>query len=140
MKEKIKTFVILFMIIISIACSKDSDNNELNFSEKFLKQTQWKGVLHETDKWGKGEYVVDIGLVFYTENKGKCSTKRGETPPFEYDFDYSINGYMLYISEMKGDIDGYWLLIQFDDNLIVLEKGTGGDGAYKGVLTLTRKI
>lgn len=131
--------IALFFSVISLGSCSNDDNN-FEFSTSLLKQTQWNGTLQETDDWGNGEYVAYVGLVFLSENMGKCSVKRGDTSPFEYNFEYSINGNMLYISEGKGDLNGYWLLIHFDENSIIVEKGTGGEGAYKGVLTLTRKI
>ncbi|WP_321481057.1 hypothetical protein [uncultured Bacteroides sp.] len=103
-----------------------------------LEQSQWSGTLNETDAWGNGEYTAEIGMIFYSESKGRCSVKRGDESPFEYDFEYSVDAKILIIHEKKGDLDGHWLLIQSDKDKIVLEKGTGGDGAYKGVLTLKR--
>lgn len=108
-------------------------NNEISLS-----QTQWTGTLEETDVWGDGKYTANIGMIFYSENTGRCSVKKGDTSPFQYNFEYVLEDRILTIKEKKGDLDGHWLFIQSDKNKIILEKGTGGDGAYKGTLTLTR--
>jgi len=43
-----------------------------------------------------------------------------------------------YTGEVIGDFDGYWLLIQSDNNKMVLTNGTGEDNAGKATLNLTR--
>lgn len=135
-----KTMLILSLSLILFSCDKDNKNDKeiFDFSTTTLKQTQWNGTLKETDGWGNGEYVAYIGLVFYSETEGRCSIKKDKSLPFEYDFKYSIDGKMVTIDGIKGDIDGHWLVTQFSKNKMILEMGTSGNGAYKGTLTLTR--
>lgn len=135
--KSFQAILIFFLSLILFSCDKD-DKDSFDFSTTTLKQTQWNGTLKETDAWGDGEYIANIGMFFYSETKGECSVKRGAASPFEYNFDYSIEGKILTINEKKGDLDGHWLVIQFDENKMTLEKGTSGNGAYKGILTLNR--
>ncbi|WP_071145530.1 hypothetical protein [Bacteroides ihuae] len=133
---KIIQAILIFSLSLILFSCGDDDN--IDFNAASLEQTQWSGTLKETDAWGNGEYTANIGMIFYSEDKGRCSVKRGDDSPFEYDFDYSIDGKILVLNEKKGDLDGYWLLIQSNKDKMVLEKGTGGDGAYKGTLTLKK--
>lgn len=57
--------------------------------------------------------------------------------PTESTFEYRIEEKVL-IVENGGVLNGHWLLIQSDKDTMGLEKGTNGEGAYKGILTLKR--
>lgn len=135
-----KTMLILSLSLILFSCDKDNkgDKKSFDFSTTTLKQTRWNGTLKETDDWGKGEYLAYVGMVFYSETEGRCSVKRSESSFFEHNFEYSIDGKMITINEKKAKIDGNWFVNQFSKNKMILEKGTSGNGAYKGTLTLTR--
>lgn len=76
----------------------------------------------------------DVGLIFYSESDGKSNVDTDES-----NFQYSIDERMLIITNGDSFLNGHWLLIGAEKDKLVLENGTGGENAYKGLLTLTRK-
>lgn len=81
---------------------------------------------------------IKTGIFFISENEGRYSLK-WETidQSTEGTFEYTINEKVLTIKNGT-KLNGHWLLIQFDKNKMVLEKGASGESAYKGILTLTK--
>lgn len=125
-------FSLSFMLF---SCENDEIEN-LNFNTEYLKQTQWIGKLHESERLN-GETInhdYNVGLIFYTDNEG-----RSNVGSYDSNFKYSIDNKLLTITKGYGVLNGKWLLIQFDKEKMVLEKGTGGDDSYKATLTLTKK-
>ena len=134
--------LLLFSLNLFLSgCDSDDHKNSLNFSAASLKQTQWKGTFDESYIASFGEPVsttANAGIFFESETRGRYSLK-WETmdQPTESTFEYRIEEKVL-IVENGGVLNGYWLLTQSDKDTMVLEKGTNGEGAYKGILTLKR--
>lgn len=126
----------LLLLLVSLgfvlgAC-KDDETMSLDFDS--LKQTQWSGTLYRSDK----NLTFQVGLVFYTENEGKYSLKYIEDP-YERNFTYTIDEKLMVLDTGDPDLTGNWLLIKRKKNQMTWERGTGGAGAKKSILTLTRQ-
>lgn len=137
----IQTILIFSLSLILFSCG-DDDKDELNKDEIknaiSLKQTRWAGIFKDTEKYRSG---ASVGLFFYTEKDGRYSLLLGwgtTAVKNEGDFNCSIDEKILTITNTGIELDGRWLLIQSDKDEMVLEKGTGVNGAYKGTLTLTK--
>lgn len=130
----IQTILIFSFSLFLFSCNKEN-NNHFGFDTKSLKQTQWTGTLSESFKFDEQQIsrTYNVGIVFYTESNGKCNVETNESG-----FNYSINEKLLTITNGESEMNGRWLLIQLDENKMTLEKGTGGENAYKGILTLNR--
>lgn len=131
----IQAILIFSLSLILFSCDNEGKGN-LDFSTVSLKQTQWSGTFEETDKYGTS--TANVGLVFYTENEGRYSVVWETQLKNEASFKYSIDEKILTITNTGVGLDGRWLLLKSDKDKMVLEKGTGGEGAYKVILTLTR--
>lgn len=132
----IQAILVFAISILIFSCNEsESDNGKISFNAESLKQTQWKGVLEESfiADGQKVSQSYNVGILFYSEKNGKSSVGT-----YESSFDYSIDNKLLTITNGDSDMNGKWLLLQFDDSKMTLEKGTGGQEAYKGILTLTR--
>lgn len=128
--------LLLFLCTISFISCSDDEESSLEFNEAFLKQTQWTGTLDRSYIW-YGEKVStthDVGFIFYTESEGKSNVDTDES-----NFQYSIDERMLIIINGDSYLNGHWLLTGAEKDKLVLENSTGGEDAYKAVLTLTRK-
>lgn len=140
MKQLFGMIILLFSTICILSC--DVDNDKPDFNTTSLKQTQWSGTLNESYIASMDNPVlstIEVGIFFIDDKKGRYSLK-WETivQPTEDIFEYCINDKILTV-ENGTKLNGNWLLIQFDGNTMVLEKGTSGNGAYKGVLTLIKQ-
>ena len=135
--RKLNLILLVFAICIFIvSCNEsESENGKISFSAESLKQTQWKGILEESfiADGQKVSQSYNVGILFYSEKNGRSSVDT-----YESSFDYSIDNKILTITNGDSDMNGKWLLLQFDDSKMTLEKGTGGQEAYKGVLILTK--
>ncbi|MEG1866911.1 MAG: hypothetical protein RR331_08585 [Bacteroides sp.] len=132
----IQVILVFAISIFIISCNENEiDNGKISFNAEFLKQTQWKGVLEESfiADGQKVSQSYNVGILFYSEKKGKSSVDT-----YESSFDYSIDNKLLTITNGDSDMNGKWLVLQFDGTKMTLEEGTGGQEAYKGILTLTR--
>lgn len=131
---KIIQVIILFSLSL-ILFSCDNENTEaLNFSIESLKQTRWAGTFE--DSFMEGSETVtrtfEAGIIFVSEDSGDCSLDDAVEP-----FKYTVNEKVLTI-QSNSLFKGSWLLVNQSKDKMVLEKGTGGEGAYKAILTLTR--
>ena len=139
---RIIQILLLFSLSLFLSgCDSDEHKNGLNFSTASLKQTKWKGSFDESYIASFGEPVsttADAGIFFESETKGRYSLKWDTTDqPTESTFEYRIDEKVLII-ENGGVLNGHWLLVRSDKDTLGLEKGTSGEGAYKGILTLKR--
>lgn len=138
----IETLSIISLSLIFYNCKDDNQDN-FNFTPEFLNQTQWKGVLTESFVLEDQpyEWIYNVGFFFETTNRCRYSLKLESAERASKDvFGYSVQGKILEVNKSGSGrtLDGSWILIQHDQNRLILEKGTGGDGAHKGRLTLTR--
>lgn len=138
----IQTLFLFSIILLLFSCNDDENKESFIFSTTTLRQTQWSGTLNESYIASMDEHVsstINVGIFFISENKGRYSLKwENIVQPTEDTFEYIVNDKILTI-ENGTKLNGDWLLIQFDKDKMILEKGTGGENAYKGVLTLKRE-
>lgn len=139
----LQTLLLLSLSLFIFSCNNGEIKNDFNFNAIALKQTKWTGTFEEFYLTSSGEPVytnANAGIFFDSEKKGRYSLKWDTmTQVTESTFEYHINDKILII-ENGGTLKGHWLLIYSDKNKMVLEKGTGGDGAYKGIMTLKINI
>lgn len=76
--------------------------------------------------------TFEAGIIFVSDDSGDCSLDTAVEP-----FKYTINEKVLTI-QSNSLFKGNWLLVNQSKDRMVLEKGTGGEGAYKAILTLTK--
>lgn len=76
--------------------------------------------------------TFDAGIIFISEDNGNCSLDANVEP-----FKYTAKEKILSI-QSNSLFNGNWLLVNQSKDRMVLEKGTGGEGAYKAILTLTK--
>ena len=139
----LQILLLLSLSLFTFSCNKDEDKNDFNFNATVLNQTKWTGTFEESYLTSSGEPVytnANAGIFFDSEKKGRYSLQWDTmTQVTESTFEYHINDKILII-ENGGALNGHWLLVYSDKSKMVLEKGTGGDGAYKGIMTLEKYI
>lgn len=140
---KIVQAILIFSLSLILFSCGDDDKDEIKKDEIksaiSLKQTRWAGTFEDTEKYRI--LSASVGVFFYTEKDGRYSLILGWGTTMEKnegDFNCSIDGKILTITNTGIVLDGRWLIIQSDKDKMVLEKGTGLNGAYKGTLTLER--
>lgn len=139
-----RIILLLFLNLLLLGCGDDNMDN-IDFNVDFLMQTKWKGVLKESsisDNQPQTE-TWSVGLFFITNDGGEYTLQNTDhgRQPLEYTFEYFIDGKILKINQGWGagrSLDGNWLLIQSDQDNLVFEKGTGGEGAHMVTMTLKR--
>jgi hypothetical protein len=129
--------ILLFSLCLLIfSCDEE---NLVNVTS--LQQTKWAGTLNESYIGSMDEpisSIIGIGLFFISDNEGRYSLKWENIDQATEDtFEYTIDGKVLTIKNGT-KLNGNWLFIQSDKDQMILEKGTSGENAYKGTLTLTR--
>lgn len=132
MKTIIQTLFAFSLGIILFAC--DNDDDTFDFSIKSLKQTQWTGTFEDSFVEGSefATRTFDAGIIFTSEENGDCSLNANVEP-----FKYTVKEKVLSI-QSKSLFNGNWLLVNQSKDRMVLEKGTGGEGAYRAILTITK--
>ncbi|MCD7971862.1 MAG: hypothetical protein LUG18_04230 [Candidatus Azobacteroides sp.] len=127
--------LILFPYIFFMSCSDDDKDPALAFDS--LAQTSWHGIMIESYNGGEIIKNSDIGMIFYTEERGQYDIKgEGDPEPERESFTYIIEDKILRIRNVL--LTGYWLLIGRDKETMILEQSIGGEYSYKATLTLTR--
>lgn len=129
MKNVFKTFAILFLAIVSIACSKEDD---FVFDAKSLAQTAWIGSEVITDG-GQAIRTKGVDIQFLTTTGGQCVMNEDGVETEVYAFKYSIKGKIMKIENTP--LDGNWILLVSDNDKIVLEMLS----SYTVRLTLSRR-
>lgn len=127
-----------------ISCNDDKKEDHIIFSTTALRQTQWVGTLNESYIASMDvpvSSIIKVGIFFTSESEARYSLK-WETmdQPLEATLKYTISDKILTIESNGTELTGKWLLIQFDKDKMILKKGTGGDNAYKGILTLRKEF
>lgn len=132
--KSIQVILIFSLSLILFSCDNDDNIRNFNFSAESLKQTQWTGTFQDTFMEGSkpATRTFDAGIIFVSEDSGDCSLDTAVEP-----FKYTVNEKVLSI-QSNSLFKGSWLLVNQSKDRMVLEKGTGGEGAYKAILTLTR--
>lgn len=115
MKNVFKTFAILFLAIVSMACNKEDD---FVFDAKSLEQTTWIGSVVITDG-GQVIRTKGVDMQFLTTTEGQCVMNEDGVETEVYAFKYSIKGKIMKIENTP--LDGNWTLLVFDNDKIVLE-------------------
>lgn len=131
---KIIQAIILFSLSL-ILFSCDNENTEaFDLSIESLKQTRWTGTFEDSFMEGSESVTrtFEAGIFFVSDDSGDCSLDTAVEP-----FKYTINEKVLTI-QSNSLFKGNWLLVNQSKDRMVLEKGTGGEGAYKAILTLTK--
>ena len=138
----VQTLLFFSLSLLLFSCDDEENREDFAFNAITLQQTQWIGTLDESYIASLDEPVsstIETGIFFISKGEGKYSLKwENIDQPIEDIFEYTIDGKILTIKNGT-KLNGNWLLLQFDKHKMVLEKGTGGDKAYKGVLTLTKR-
>lgn len=118
--------------IILFGC--DNNDNTFDFSIKSLKQTRWTGTFEDSIVEGPelATRTFDAGIIFTSEENRDCSLDANVEP-----FKYTVKENVLSI-QSNSLFNGNWLLVNQSKNRMILEKGTGGEGAHKVILTLTK--
>lgn len=132
----IQTILLFSLCLLIFSCDEE---NLVNVTS--LQQTKWAGTLNESYIGSMDEpisSIIGIGLFFISDNEGRYSLKWENIDQATEDtFEYTIDGKVLTIKNGT-KLNGNWLFIQSDKDQMILEKGTSGENAYKGTLTLTR--
>lgn len=115
MKNVFKTFAILFLAIVSMACNKEDD---FVLDAKSLEQTTWIGSEVITDG-GQVIRTKGVDMQFLTTTEGQCVMNEDGVETEVYAFKYSIKGKIMKIENTP--LDGNWTLLVFDNDKIVLE-------------------
>ena len=131
--KTIQVIILFSLSLILFSC--DNENTEtFDLSIESLKQTRWAGTFE--DSFMKGSETVtrtfEAGIIFVSDDGGDCSLDTAVEP-----FKYTVNEKVLHI-QSNSLFKGSWLLVNQSKDRMVLEKGTGGEGAYKAILTLTK--
>lgn len=129
----IQAIIIFSLSLILLSCNNENVENP-TFSIESLKQTRWTGTLEDSFMEGSEltTRTFDVGIIFVSEDSGDCSLNTDVDP-----FKYNVKEKVLNI-QSNSLFNGSWLLVNQSKNRMILEKGTGGEGAYKAILTLTR--
>lgn len=139
MKTTIKIVSLFLLLVFLGACDKNQDNLQLTSAS--LSQTRWNGTLEEINAEGSlgKTKKSQVGFFFVSESKFNYSILwEGHTQGSDlYDYGYTINNKVISFDAVF--IRGNWHINYYDGKRMVLEKGTSGEGAYKGTLTLTKK-
>lgn len=134
-----KVIQIILLFSLSLLIFSCDEENLVNVTS--LQQTKWAGTLNESYIGSMDESIssiIGIGIFFISENEGRYSLKWENIDQATEDtFEYTIDGKVLTIKNGT-KLNGNWLFIQSDKDQMILEKGTSGENAYKGTLTLTR--
>lgn len=130
----IQVILICSLSLILFSCDNDDNTEKLSFNVESLKQTRWAGTFEDFFMEGSkpASRSFEAGVIFVSEDSGDCSLDTAVEP-----FKYTVNGKVLSI-QSNSLFKGNWLLVNQSQDRMVLEKGTGGEGAYKAILTLTR--
>lgn len=132
----IQTILLFSLSLLIFSCDEE---NLVNVTS--LQQTKWAGALNESYIGSMDEpisSIIGIGIFFISDNEGRYSLKWENIDQATEDtFEYTIDGKVLTIKNGT-KLNGNWLFIQSDKDKMILEKGTSGENAYKGTLTLTR--
>ncbi|MBK5720178.1 hypothetical protein JGH11_04765 [Dysgonomonas sp. Marseille-P4677] len=128
---------ILFLFTMCISFFNCSDD-DFKFSTESLIQTKWKGDLKE---YHKGENIRNstVGIIFYNEQEGEYDVKaENASNPTNTEFSYSIEEKVLIIMPSGITLGGRWIISHSEKNKMTLERGTGSDDGYNGIMTLTK--
>ncbi|MCD7923558.1 MAG: hypothetical protein LUI85_02225 [Bacteroides sp.] len=130
----IQAILICSLALILFSCDNDDNTEKLSFNVESLKQTRWAGTFEDFFMEGSKptSRSFEAGIIFVSKDSGDCSLDTAVEP-----FKYTVNGKVLSI-QSNSLFKGNWLLVNQSQDRMVLEKGTGGEGAYKAILTLTR--
>ncbi len=127
--------MLVFSIVLWGCSDKDDDKRDVKVIN--LEQTNWGGKMITTTINEVLEYSV--GVSFYTSDSGFYDLLpiNKEDPMIKNNFSYCINEKLLYI---KGNpfLKGYWFILEYDNDILILEQGTGGE-ISKSVITLYRE-
>lgn len=127
-----KTLKILLLVIFgSLTFSCGDDNNEkLQLSSGFFKQTKWSGTF-EWLKDGELNFEDNVNIYFLTENRGSFSFNSSLVSSFN--FNYIVDDKLLriecaktsneYVEIMSGD----WILTEIKNDKLSFIKGIVND-------------
>ena len=96
MKNLFRTFVILFLAIVSTSCS--NDNDDFRFDSESLKQTTWEGVNLVTDG-DKTIRTINVEMQFFDTQNGQYILREDGFGAEVYKFNYSIEGKIMNIED-----------------------------------------
>lgn len=129
MKNVFKTFAILFLAIVSMACNKEDD---FVFDAKSLAQTAWIGSEVITNS-GQVIRTKGVDMQFLTTTEGQCVMNEDGVETEVYTFKYSIKGKIMKIEDTP--LDGKRTLLVSNNDKIILEMFS----SYTVRLTLSRR-
>ena len=116
MKNLFRTFVILFLAIVSTSCS--NDNDDFRFDSESLKQTI---------------RTINVEMQFFDTQNGQYILREDGFGAEVYKFNYSIEGKIMNIED--GPLFSKRTMLEFAKDRMVLEALS----SYKSTLTLNRR-